>query len=250
MEERDPDAEQPPTGTARYLRETREVCTTLADRVADCIAAEATPLALGGDHSIAIGSLAGTARAASVGAVWFDAHGDFNTPATSPSGNVHGMPLSAALGVGEFADEAYDWARAPGLDPASVALVGLRSLDDAEREAIRDSPVTAFTMSDVDERGIAAVVDEALSVATAGTDGVHVSLDLDWLDPSVAPGVGTPVRGGVTYREAHLAMEAVADCGALRSMELVEVNPVLDEHNETASLAVELAASAFGKRVL
>ena len=250
MEERDPDAETPPSGTARFLRETRAVCTGLADRDADNLSQDVTPLALGGDHSIAIGSLAGSARDASIGVVWFDAHGDFNTPTTSPSGNVHGMPLAAALGVGDFADEAYDWARASGLDSSNVALVGLRSVDDTEREAIADSDVTAFTMSDIDRRGIAPVVSDALDVATNGTDGIHVSLDLDWLDPTVAPGVGTPVRGGVTYREAHLAMEAVSQCGALRSMEVVEVNPVLDEQNETAALAVELAASAFGKRIL
>jgi arginase len=250
MEERAPDGEEPPAGTARFLRETRQVCSALADRVADTVADDATPLALGGDHSIAIGSLVGSGREASIGAVWFDAHGDFNTPTTSPSGNVHGMPLAAALGVGDFGDPAYDWARARGLDPANVALVGLRSLDDAERDAIRDGDVAAYTMSDIDRRGISDIVDDALDVAAAGTDGVHVSLDLDWLDPGVAPGVGTPVRGGVTYREAHLAMEAVARKGVLRSMELVEVNPVLDEHNETAALAVELAASAFGKRVL
>jgi arginase len=250
MEERSPDAEKPPTGTARFLRETRQVCSALADRVAESIADGHTPLALGGDHSIAIGSLGGSTRDAAVGAVWFDAHADFNTPTTTPSGNVHGMPLAAALGVDDFADDAYAWARAPGLDPSNVALVGLRSVDSDERRAIRDSAVTAYTMSDIDGRGIAAVVDDALAVATDGTDGIHVSLDLDWLDPRVAPGVGTPVRGGATYREAHLAMEAVATSGALRSMELVEVNPVLDEQNETASLAVELAASAFGKRVL
>jgi arginase len=250
MEERVPDAEEPPAGTARFLRETREVCTALADRVAASIDAGETPLALGGDHSIAIGSLAGSGRDASIGAVWFDAHGDMNTPTTSPSGNVHGMPLAAALGVGDFSEGAYDWANALGLDASNVAIVGLRSVDADEREAIRNSEMTAYTMSDIDEHGIADVVDDALDVATDGTDGMHVSLDLDWLDPSVAPGVGTPVRGGVTYREAHLAMEAVARTGSLRSMELVEVNPVLDQHNETAALAVELAASAFGKRVL
>jgi arginase len=160
------------------------------------------------------------------------------------------MPLAAALGVGDFSEGAYDWANALGLDASNVAIVGLRSVDADEREAIRNSEMTAYTMSDIDEHGIADVVDDALDVATDGTDGMHVSLDLDWLDPSVAPGVGTPVRGGVTYREAHLAMEAVARTGSLRSMELVEVNPVLDQHNETAALAVELAASAFGKRVL
>jgi arginase len=250
MEERIPDAEDPPAGTARFLRETRQVCTALADRVAGTIADGVTPLALGGDHSIAIGSLGGSARDAAIGAIWFDAHGDFNTPTTSPSGNVHGMPLAAALGIGAFTDDAYEWARADGLGPDHVAIVGLRSLDADERDAIRDSGVTVFTMSDIDRRGIADVVEDALAVATDGTDGIHVSLDLDWLDPTVAPGVGTPVRGGVTYREAHLAMEAVARSGTLRSMELVEVNPVLDEANETASLAVELAASAFGKRIL
>jgi arginase len=250
MEERDPNTESPPSGTARFLHETRSVCTALADRIADSLDDGVTPLVLGGDHSIAIGSLAGSARKASVGAIWFDAHGDFNTPTTSPSGNVHGMPLAAALGVGDFADDAYDWTRARGLTASNVAIVGLRSLDEAEREAIRASDVTAFTMSDIDRRGIAAVVSDALDVATDGTDGVHVSLDLDWLDPTVAPGVGTPVRGGATYREAHLAMEAVAERGVLRSMEVVEVNPVLDEQSETAALAVELVASAFGKRVL
>jgi arginase len=247
-EERDPEAEAPSVGEAKFLRETKEVCTALAERVSGTLAAGETPLVLGGDHSIAIGSVTGAARDADVGAVWFDAHGDFNTPATSPSGNVHGMPLAAVLGVGEFAG--VEWANAVGLREENVALVGLRSLDDAEREAIRASDVTAFTMSDVDEEGITAVVDEALAVATDGTDGIHVSLDLDWLDPREAPGVGTPVRGGVTYREAHSSLERVAETGALRSLELVEVNPILDEHNETAALATELAASALGKRIL
>ncbi|ESP88734.1 arginase [Candidatus Halobonum tyrrellensis] len=250
-EERDPDAHRPSRGNAKFLRETEEVCTRLADETADALAAGETPLVLGGDHSVAIGSLGGSARDADgVGAIWFDAHGDFNTPVSSPSGNVHGMPLAAALGVGEWADDAYGWARAPGLREENTAIVGLRSIDDAEREAIRDSDVTAYTMSDIDERGITDVVEAALSVAADGVDGVHVSLDMDWLDPSLAPGVGTPVRGGVTYREAHYAMERVAETDAVRSMEVVEVNPVLDEHNETAELATELVASAFGKRVL
>ncbi|WP_435184408.1 arginase [Halobellus sp. EA9] len=247
-EERDPEAETLASGRAKFLRETRQVATRLADRVAETLAAGETPLVLGGDHSVAIGSVTGSARDARVGAVWFDAHGDFNTPATSPSGNVHGMPLAALLGVGEF--DGVEWANAVGLDAENVALVGLRDVDADERRAIRDSPVTAFTMSDIDERGIPAVVDDALDVATVGTDGVHVSLDLDWLDPREAPGVGTPVRGGVTYREAHAALEAVAECDCLRSLELVEVNPILDEHNETAALATELAASALGKQIL
>jgi arginase len=247
-EERDPEAEPPASGRAKFLRETREVATRLADRVAGALDAGELPLVLGGDHSVAIGSVTGSARDAEIGAVWFDAHGDFNTPETSPSGNVHGMPLAAVLGVGEFAD--VEWANAGGLRAENVAIVGLRSVDPSERPAIADSDVTTFTMSDVDERGIASVADDALDVAAAGTDGVHVSLDLDWLDPREAPGVGTPVRGGVTYREAHAALEAVAERDRLRSLDLVEVNPILDERNETASLATELAASALGKQIL
>ncbi|WP_336363298.1 arginase [Halalkalicoccus salilacus] len=245
-EERDPDAAST-SGSAKFLREVREVCERLADEVADTIADGSFPLVLGGDHSIAIGTMNGANRDADAGVIWFDAHGDFNTPESSPSGNVHGMPLAAALGYGEFGE---GWDPAAGIDPADVALVGLRDLDEPERVAIRESDVTAFTMSDVDERGVGPVTEEALEIATDGTAGVHVSLDLDWLDPNEAPGVGTPVRGGVTYREAHAAMEIVASHGGLRSLELVEVNPVLDERNETAALATELAASAFGKRVL
>jgi len=247
-EERDPEAEPPASGRAKFLRETREVATRLADRVAGALAADELPLVLGGDHSVAIGSVTGSARNADIGAVWFDAHGDFNTPETSLSGNVHGMPLAAVLGVGEFAD--VEWANAAGLREETVAIVGLRDVDESERAAIAASDVTTFTMSDIDERGIANVAEDALDVATAGTDGVHVSLDLDWLDPREAPGVGTPVRGGVTYREAHSALEAVAERDGLRSLELVEVNPILDEGNETASLATELAASALGKQIL
>ncbi|MDL5360418.1 arginase [Halalkalicoccus sp. NIPERK01] len=246
-EERDPDAETPPSGSAKFVKEVRDVCERLADEVADGLANGEFPLVLGGDHSIAIGSMQGSSRNAEVGVLWFDAHGDFNTPETSPSGNVHGMPLAAALGHGSFADT--DWANA-SIDPENVALVGLRSIDEKERVAIRESPVTAYTMSDIDERGITAVTEAAIEVASGAADGIHVSLDLDWLDPKEAPGVGTPVRGGVTYREAHTALEIVANSGALRSLEVVEVNPILDSENETASLAVELAASALGKRIL
>lgn len=247
-EERDPDYRTPSVGKAKFLRETEEVTTRLADQVAETLVEGVSPLVLGGDHSIAIGTLRGSARDADLGAIWFDAHGDFNTPTTSPSGNVHGMPLAAVLGIGEF--EGVEWATAPRLRAHNVAIVGLRSLDETERDLIRESPVSAYTMSDIDERGIRNVVAAALDTATEGVDGLHVSLDLDWLDPSVAPGVGTPVRGGVTYREAHYALERVADSGTLRSMELVEVNPTLDQHNETAELATELAASAFGKTIL
>ncbi len=250
-EERDPD-EGPGSGRAKFLAEIEDVCRRLADEVAEVVANGRFPLVLGGDHSVAIGTLSGSARDADIGAVWFDAHGDFNTPETSPSGNVHGMPLAAALGQDGF--DGVEWAQARGLREENVVLVGLRSLDGSEREAIRESDVTAFTMSDIDERGMDDVVRDALHVATAGVDGIHVSLDLDWLDPNVAPGVGTPIRGGVTYREAHTALETVAehdhDEGVLRSMELVEVNPILDHHNETADVATELAASALGKRIL
>ncbi|MFB6119013.1 arginase [Halosegnis sp.] len=239
-----------PTGGrhAKYLDETAAVCRELRSVVAQTVADGVFPLVLGGDHSIAIGTVGGAARQGSTGVVWFDAHGDFNTPATTPSGNVHGMSLAAILGMGEFADR--EWAHASAVDPANVALVGVRSLDEGERAALRDSDVSVFTMSDVDERGLPAVADEALAVA-GGATGIHVSLDMDFLDPDEAPGVGTPVRGGVTYREAHAAMEAVADrLDDIRSMEVVEVNPVLDTHNRTAELAVELVASALGKQIL
>jgi arginase len=245
-EETDPETEEF-DGRARFLPAVKDVVGRLEARVADALADGTTPVVLGGDHSIAVGSLRATARDAEVGVVWFDAHGDFNTPETTPSGNVHGMSLAAALGVGPFAG--VGWAPA-GIDPEHVALVGLRDLDPGERRALRASDVAAYTMNDVDERGIASVVEEALGVATRAADGIHVSLDLDWLDPDEAPGVGTPVRGGVTYREAHAAMESVAGTGALRSMDVVEVNPIMDERNRTAELATELVASAFGRRVL
>jgi len=249
-EERDPDVGEPATGLAKFLTETQAVCADLADAVEETVADGEFPLVLGGDHSIAIGTAAGLGRHREVGIVWFDAHGDFNTPATTPSGNVHGMSLAAILGTGEFADT--DWAHTSGVPEENVALVGLRDLDDGERETIRDSDVTAYTMTDIDECGVTTVVQEALGAATDGVDGLQVSLDLDWLDPSEAPGVGTPVRGGVSYREAHAALELVHRRAGddLAALELVEVNPILDSHNRTAELAVELAASTLGKRVL
>ncbi|RKD94764.1 arginase [Halopiger aswanensis] len=237
---------------AKFLPAIEGVNVRLAARVAETLADGEFPLVLGGDHSVAIGSLHGSARDADIGAIWFDAHADLNTPETSPSGNVHGMPLGAVLGRGVFGD--MDWAHTPRLQEDSIAYVGLRSIDERERELVRESEMTAFTMSDIDQRGMTAVVEDALEVATDGTDGVHVSLDLDMIDPKAAPGVGTPVRGGVTYREAHAALETVSKRhdrdGILRSMDVVEVNPILDEANETASLAAELTASAFGKRIL
>ncbi len=251
-EERDPDANPPKAGEAKFLQEIADVCTRLTDMVAETVEVGDVPLVLGGDHSVAMGSLAGSAQAGPLGVLWFDAHADINTPESSPSGNVHGMPLAGALGRGIFGEMA--WAQTPSVRESSIAYIGLRSLDTDERTAITDSEMTAFTMTEIDQRGITAVVDDALEVVTSGTDGIHLSLDLDWLDPQTAPGVGTPVRGGVTYREAHAAMERVSavdeEAEILRSMDVVEVNPILDQHNETATLATELTASVFGDRIL
>ncbi len=235
----------------RHRDETAEMCSRLADRIADIIADESTPLVLGGDHSVALGTMVGSAPAGSMGALWFDAHADFNTPKTSPSGNIHGMPLASALGYGDLGDQ--PWAYAEHLDEDRVALVGIRDVDETETDLLLDSGVSVYTMTDIDRRGIGEVVKEAIGVATDGGDQVHVSLDLDWLDPNEAPGVGTPVHGGVTYREAHTAMEYLAELlppDSIRSFELVEVNPVLDRSNKTGKLASELAASAFGKTVI
>ena len=234
---------------ARFLTEIKETCERIARAVARAVGEERTPIVLGGDHSIALGTLGGMASVHGVGgAIWFDAHGDLNTPATTPSGNVHGMPLGAALGrdTEAFASDAWPL---PALDPAHVVLVGVRSLDEAERAYVRESGIGIYTMSELDRRGIEPVVREALE-RVAGASFVHISVDMDVVDPDVAPGVGTPVRGGLSYREAHLAMELVAESGLLSSLEVVEVNPILDRGNETAALAVELVASAFGARIL
>jgi len=235
---------------ARYLPEILDACARVAALVGDAIAEGATPLVLGGDHSVAIGTLGGLARrhGGGGGVIWLDAHGDLNTPVTSPSGNVHGMPLAAALGLAgeEFRHPGLEL---PAIDPARVALIGVRSLDQAERELVRSSDVRVFTMSELDRIGIERALQEALD-RVGGGSFVHVSLDLDVLDPEVAPGVGTPVRGGLTYREAHLALELVAESGLAGSLEVVEVNPILDRENTTAGLAVELVASALGKTIL
>ena len=215
----------------------------------------ATPLVLGGDHSLAAGSVSGVAefyrrRGEKIGVLWLDAHSDINTPESSPSGNVHGMPLAALLGLGpEALGNIFDYA--PKIAPENTVLIGMRDIDAGERENIRRAGVAeVYTMRDIDERGMRTVMEEALEAAGRGTAGYHVSLDMDWIDPEDAPGVGTPVRGGATYREAHLAMEIIADHGGMLSFEIVEVNPVIDEHNRTAELAVELACSAFGKKIL
>jgi arginase len=240
---------------AHYLKQIAETCTRTAEVVVKTLQDGMTPLLLGGDHSLAAGSVSGVAefyrrREEKIGVVWIDAHSDINTPETSPSGNVHGMPLAALLGLGPE-PLAKIFATTPAICAANTAIVGVRNIDAAERENIRRAGVAeVYTMRDIDERGMRTVMEEALRAAGRGTAGYHVSLDMDWIDPEDAPGVGTPVRGGATYREAHLAMEIIADHGRLLSFEIVEVNPVIDEHNRTADLAVELACSAFGKKIL
>jgi arginase len=233
----------------RFLEPIKQACEEVARLVAAAVEQGQQPLVLGGDHSVAIGTLGGLASLHGRGGVlWFDAHGDLNTPDTSPSGNVHGMPLAAALGLADDAFSSDAWPL-PALDPDHVALVGIRSLDEGERELVRELGIAVYTMSDLDRRGVEPVVREALE-RVGGASFVHVSLDMDVVDPEAAPGVGTPVRGGLSYREAHLAMELVAEWGEFGSFEVVEVNPILDRENATGRLAVELAASAFGARIL
>jgi arginase len=234
---------------ARFLPAILATCAQIARRVKDIAQEEgALPLVLGGDHSIAMGTIAGLHAASGPGGVlWMDAHGDLNRPETSPSGNVHGMPLAAVLGTCGFELEGF--AAPPWVEPDRVALVGVRSLDPGEKALVRDRGIKVLTMADIDRRGIASVMREALDVV-AGPGFVHVSLDVDVCDPEIAPGVGTPVRGGLSYREAHLAMELVAELGMLTSMEVVEVNPILDHAGSTGQLAVELVASALGARIL
>jgi arginase len=234
---------------ARFLREIKEACERIAPRVAHASREGLVPVVMGGDHSVAIGTLGGLASLHGAGGVlWLDAHGDLNTPETSPSGNVHGMPLAAALGLAPDAFASAAWPL-PALDPDHVALVGIRSLDIAERELVNDLGIAVYTMTDLDRRGVEPVVREALE-RVSGAPFVHVSLDMDVFDPEAAPGVGTPVRGGLSYREAHLAMELVAEWGGFASFEVVEVNPILDRENATGLLAVDLAASVFGERIL
>ena len=242
-----PEATEVGDPRARYLAEIMRACARVASLVREACATGYVPLVLGGDHSIALGTLGGMARAHGAGGVlWIDAHGDLNRPETSPSGNVHGMPLDAALGA---AGEAFLTDAWPSPAVERAAIVGARSLDEGERALIGELGVRVFTMSDIDRNGVERVVREALAFLD-GAAFVHVSVDLDAVDPMFAPGVGTPVRGGLSYREAHLALELVSESGLLDSLELVEVNPILDEANETSALAVELAASALGARIL
>jgi len=234
---------------ARFLPEIKETCARIAAKVVEESNTGALPLVLGGDHSVALGTLGGLASVhGEGGVVWIDAHADINTPETSPSGNVHGMSLAAALGLAGGVFESDAWPL-PALDPRRVALLGLRQADVGERKLLREVGVRVFTMSEIDRVGVERAMREALD-HVAGPGFVHVSLDMDALDPEVAPGVGTPVRGGLSYREAHLALELVAESGLAGSLEVVEVNPILDRENETAKLAVELVASALGARIL
>jgi arginase len=234
---------------ARFLPQILAICEEVARLVTEARRNGQTPLVLGGDHSLALGSLVGMASAHGPGGViWIDAHGDLNTPESSPSGNVHGMVLAAALGLGGEAFARPGWTL-PAIEPSKLALVGVRSLDRGERELLKRLDARVFTMTEIDRIGIESCMREALAHAS-GTNFLHVSLDLDVVDPDVAPGVGTPVRGGLSYREAHLAMEIVAEWNRTDSFDVVEVNPILDRENATGKLAVELIASALGARIL
>ena len=252
VEQREASPEGP--AHARYLHQIAETCRRLGVAVDKAATQGKVPVVLGGDHSLAIGTMAGISRCyrkrkKQVGLIWIDAHADMNTPDSSPSGNIHGMPLACCVGIGPK-ELTNLFGYSPKVAPRNVALVGVREIDQLEAPHVRNSGVRAFTMRHIDERGLRAVMEEAIEIASNGTAGFHLSLDMDYVDPREAPGVGTPVRGGGTYREAHLAMEMICDSGRMLSMEVVEVNPVIDEVNRTADLGVELIMSALGKRIL
>jgi arginase len=239
---------------ARYLAEIARASSILARKIDRIMGLNHFPLVLGGDHSIAVGTVSGIAAFAQrqgkkLGLIWIDAHGDINTPESSPSGNIHGMPLAALLGFGASGLTSIA-GTSPKVDASNVALVGVRSLDSGEKKRLKETGVQVHTMSDIDRHGVDRVMKKALARVTEETDYVHVSFDLDAVDPSVAPGVGTPVKGGLDYREAHLIMEVIADAGVMTSLEMVEVNPILDQGNASAAFAVELVQSAFGKKIL
>ena len=239
---------------ARYLPEIVRASRHVSAKVERIVAKGHFPLVLGGDHSISVGTVSAIAAASRregkrVGLLWVDAHGDINTPETSPSGNIHGMPVAALLGEGP-PELTSIGGEGPKLDPRNVAMVGIRSLDEGEKVRLKRYGVQVHTMSQVDRQGIESVMKEALARVSDGTDRVHVSFDLDALDPEVAPGVGTPVKGGLDYREAHFLMEILSDSGLMTSLEVVEANPILDVRTATAAFAVELVQSAFGKRIL
>jgi len=247
-----PQPESQPIGNShlKYLEPIVKVAEELADAVTTTLEESEFPLILGGDHSIALGSITGITRVhKDVGVLWIDAHADFNTQESTPSGNIHGMVLAALAGLGNSRLTSLGgWA--PKLNTQTIVIVGARDLDDGERGLLRTHHIHVFTMSDIDQRGFSDVMRQALAIAGEANDGIHVSLDMDALDPTYAPGVGTPVPGGLTYREAHLAMELIADSGLLIAMDVVEVNPILDRENATALLAVELVTSALGKKIL
>jgi len=239
---------------AKYLAEIVETCRGLAQIVEKTLEEGMVPLVLGGDHSVAVGTAAGVTawfrkKEKRVGLIWLDAHADMNTPESSPSGNIHGMPLAAIAGYGPDELTLLGGSK-PMINPRNICMVGVRDIDAKERKIIKESGVRVFTMRDLDERGMREVMAEALRFAQDETDAICVSLDLDFVDPADAPGVGTPVRGGVTYRESHLAMEMIADTKAVAALEIVEVNPVIDQHNQTALLGIELMLSGLGKKIL
>jgi arginase len=239
---------------AKYLREIADACVHLAQTVVRVCEEGRTPLVLGGDHSIAMGTVSGMSeyfrrQKRKLGLIWFDAHADMNTPETSPSGNVHGMPMASILGYGpRQLTHIFDFA--PKIHPENAVMIGLRDVDRAEGELVKRSGMRVFTMKEIDKRGIGPILDEAISIVTKGTDGFAATLDADFLDPIESPGVATPVRGGADYREAHLAMEMLADTKKMASFEITEINPILDEHNKTAQFGTELILSAFGKQIL
>jgi arginase len=239
---------------AKYLKEISDACTRLANLVLEIHEDGRTPLVLGGDHSIAVGTVSGMSESfrrnsRKLGLLWFDAHADFNTPAISPSGNVHGMPMAGIMGYGP-PELSQVFGFAPKIRPEHAAMIGIREVDPGERELVKQSGVRVFTMKEIDRRGIGSVMDEAISIVTNGTDGFAATLDADFLDPYESPGVATPVRGGADYREAHLAMEMIADTKKMVSFEITEINPILDVQNKTAHFGMELILSAFGKQIL
>jgi arginase len=249
-----PETQKVGQGKLKYKAPILAACDELRKQVERSMGEGRMPLVLGGDHSIAIGSVAGTSNhfarsGESIGLIWFDAHGDANTPDTTPSGNIHGMSLAVAMGLGD-GDLVNLGGRAPKVLPRNIVLIGIRDLDAGERDTLKKSGVTVYTMRDLDERGMRDVLDEAIGIAADNTSGIHLSFDLDVVDPEDAPGTGTPVWGGITYREAHLAMEMLADRAQIVALDLVEVNPVLDSQNMTGILAAELAQSLLGKRIL
>lgn len=239
---------------ARFLEEITQACQSHFDKVLEIMQKGHFPLVLGGDHSIAIGTIGGISafyhqRGQQIGVIWIDAHADMNTPETTHTGNIHGMPLSVLLGMG--APQLVNIGGfAPKIRPEHVVLIGLRDVDVEEKKLVRETGVHAYTMTDIDEQGMPAIIREAIEIAGIGTAGIHLSFDFDGLDPKIAPGVGTPVKGGIKYREAHLLMEKIAGTGRLIGLEMVELNPILDLGNQTAELGVELIQSAFGKRIL